>query len=60
MKYKSYLGDGVYAAVDERGIVLTTEDGLAADNTIILEPDVYRAFMQWVARVRKSRDVETP
>ena len=34
---KRYLGDGVYCDRDERGIVLTTEDGISATNTIVLE-----------------------
>ena len=35
---KRYLGDSVYLDFDGYHIVLTTENGYGADNTIILEP----------------------
>lgn len=36
-KTKEYLGDGVYAEIDEdAGIKLTTEDGINVTNTIYL------------------------
>ena len=42
---KRYLGDGVYADFDpQRGIVLTTEDGVSVTNTIVLETEVYIAL----------------
>ena len=48
---KEYLGDGVYVALDDsRGFILTTENGIGATNTIILEPDVYEALEVWVRR----------
>src|SRR5215471_12140839 len=47
---KSYLGDAVYAAVDEWGrLVLTTEDGTEAYNTIVLEPEVLDALEHYIA-----------
>lgn len=48
MTIKTYLGDGVYVAVDARGVVLTTEDGIAVTNTIVLEPEVYERFRQFI------------
>lgn len=45
---KIYLGDGVYAEFDGYGIWLTTENGLSRDNTIYLEPEVYRALVSFV------------
>jgi hypothetical protein len=52
---KSYLGDAVYADVDEFGrIVLTTENGIYATNTIVLEPEVYAALLVWVDRLRSA------
>lgn len=52
MKDKIYLGDGVYAAYDEQTqqVVLTTEDGYSATNTIYLEHFVVEAFMAWVVK----------
>jgi hypothetical protein len=38
---KVYLGDSVYAEIDNLGrLVLTTENGFGPSNTIILEPEV--------------------
>ena len=47
---KEYLGDGVYVDVEGAMIVLTTEDGIKATNTIYLEPEVYDALTQWARR----------
>lgn len=48
---KSYLGDGVYVALDYDGasIVLTTEDGLRATNRVYLEPNVMAELLRWYA-----------
>lgn len=43
---KQYLGDAVYYDVDNFGdVVLTTENGVSATNTIVLEPRVISAFL---------------
>lgn len=48
---KKYLGDAVYADVDDVGaLVLTTEDGIRATNRIVLEPEVLAALFQYVTR----------
>lgn len=50
MNNPAYLGDGVYAHVDDYGcVVLTTghHDPAIADNTIVFEPEVLRAFDNW-------------
>jgi hypothetical protein len=52
---KRYLGDGVYVDVDERGIVLTTENGICATNTIVLEPEVMAALEQYLKALRTGR-----
>lgn len=36
---KAYLGDGAYAAVDERGFVLTAENGIEATDTVVICDD---------------------
>lgn len=47
---KIYLGDGVYGEMDGYGnVILTTEDGIRATNTIHLEPEVLRALMAWLS-----------
>ncbi len=49
---KIYLGDAVYAEVDELGdLVLTTEDGIRATNRIVLEPSVLIALQRYVEAV---------
>jgi hypothetical protein len=49
---KDYLGDGVYVDVyvDGESILLTTENGIEVQNSIVLEPAVYNALLRWVAR----------
>jgi hypothetical protein len=46
--FKRYLGDGVYADLDSCGLVLTAENGLYATDTIVLEPDVLAALIQYI------------
>jgi hypothetical protein len=43
---KIYLGDAVYADWDDAtlSVTLTTEDGIRATNTIVLEPEVLDAL----------------
>jgi len=48
---KAYLGDAVYAQVVDERIVLTTEDGFCATNTIVLEPEVWLALKEFVEPV---------
>lgn len=44
---KQYLGDAVYCEPDGHGgVILTTEDGYRATNTIYLEPEVIRRLLQ--------------
>jgi hypothetical protein len=48
--HKEYLGDAVYAAQDDYGLVLTTENGISATNTIVLEPEVLEALLAYLKR----------
>jgi hypothetical protein len=34
---KQYLGDGVYLTVNAHEIILTTENGIIATNTVVME-----------------------
>lgn len=45
-----YLGDGVYADVEEGMIRLTAEDGVGAQHTIYLEMDVVSALLEWIIK----------
>jgi hypothetical protein len=49
---KDYLGDGVYVMVlDQMGTIeLTTENGIEATNTIVIEPNVLRTLMKYLKR----------
>jgi hypothetical protein len=49
---KLYLGDGVYVDFDGYALVLTTENGLAVNDRIVLEPEVYAALLEYVARLK--------
>ena len=50
---KEYLGDAVYADVDEHGtIILTTEDGQEELNCIYLEDAVINALLRYIKRVQ--------
>jgi hypothetical protein len=57
---KTYLGDSVYAENDGFGIILTTENGFGATNTIYLEPQVYQALLDYMAKcVQQTMNHET-
>lgn len=45
---KVYLGDGAYASVDDRGLVLTAEDGIQATDTVVLDDDGVRALLHFI------------
>lgn len=48
---KDYLGDSVYAEISpDRELILTTENGMGASNTIILETQVISAMIQYLYR----------
>jgi hypothetical protein len=50
MRSPSYLGDGVYAAIDSTGsVVLTLRPGLEVKATILLDKDVWEALLTWAA-----------
>lgn len=58
MTKRYYLGDAVYVDHDERGLVLTTENGIEATNTIVLEPEVWAALVQYVRPLEGTETVE--
>ena len=51
---RQYLGDGVYADLDDAGIVLTAEDGTRVTDRIVLEPDVWTALMRYVDALQRA------
>jgi hypothetical protein len=51
---KTYLGDAVYADVENGQLILTTENGYEATNRIVLEPEVLRHLLDYVERLKSS------
>lgn len=46
---KTYLGDTVYAEIDDEDcVILTTEDDIETTNQIVLEPEVFNALVNYV------------
>lgn len=50
--HAEYLGDAVYASFDGYHIWLTTGDG--NDQRVALEPSVFRALVEYEARLRRK------
>jgi hypothetical protein len=52
---KIYIGDSVYVDDSDGRLTLTTENGYPDDprNRIVLEPEVYRALVNYVERHRE-------
>ena len=62
--HKDYLGDGVYAEVEQGMVRLSTNNGYGDHAVIFLEPEVFAALTRWWERVRrleqqKQKDNET-
>ncbi len=51
---KTYLGDGVYAEIENGMVKLTTENGVRTTNTIYLDSDVYNSLTRWMARLNSE------
>lgn len=56
MSGKTYLGDSVYAEMDNGMIKLTTENGFGPNNTIYLEPEVYQNLVEWVVFAVRAKE----
>lgn len=54
---KTYLGDGAYVEFDGWGWKITTEDGVRATNTIYFEPEVLKAFDEFVDKTLRRKRV---
>jgi len=54
-EFKTYLGDSVYADIEQGIIRLTTENGYGGTcNEIYLEPQVFLALIGWFEGVKKA------
>ena len=56
---KHCLGDSVYVDHDTRGLILTTENGYGATNTVILEPEVFLRLLEYLG-IPPSRGIHDP
>lgn len=58
MTTKRYLGDSVYVDFDRwavgGAIILTTENGFGASNTIVMEPEVVKAFERYLEALKTA------
>lgn len=53
---KNYLGDSVYAEFDGYDVILTTENGVQISNTIVLEPNIIHALVEFISRCKNVRE----
>lgn len=48
-KFRTYLGDGLYADFDGFQIALSAENGICATDTVYLDPSTLASFDRWRA-----------
>ena len=51
----TYIGDSVYVDFDSRGLILTTNNGYGATNTIYLVSEVYELLVAYVKSLVDKR-----
>lgn len=51
---KEYLGDSVYIEFDAWAFVLTTENGNGPRNTIVLDPEVTSAMLDYIHKCNEG------
>jgi len=47
-----YLGDSVYAGLDEGCVALYLDNGFGPTAVIVLEPEVLKLFQEWLERIK--------
>lgn len=45
---KTYLGDGAYAEFDGYSVELTTSNGIATTNRVVLEPELVATLLRFL------------
>ena len=56
-KMAQYIGDGAYAAINDGDtLVLTTENGISAQNTIYIDAEIYPILENFIKRVRETNE----
>lgn len=61
--HKEYLGDSVYAEIENGMVKLTTENGFGPSNEIFLEPEVINAlnrYVEWVKSLTSPPEPSQP
>jgi len=53
---KSYVGDSIYIEDKGHAIVLTTDNGEGASNTIIIEPEQWFVLIKHMERIQNHRE----
>lgn len=51
---KRYIGDAVYVDHDGFAVVITTENGIEATNTVYMEPSVLKQFEAYLADLKQA------
>jgi hypothetical protein len=51
---KAYLGDGVYASIENGMLKLETSNGEHITNTIWLEPSVLDSLLSYIRTIKRS------
>lgn len=52
---KQYIGDGIYADIQNGELILTTEDGISVQNTVVLGPDEWESLCLYMERVMSTQ-----
>ena len=52
---KDYIGDSVYAEWDGGALILTTDNGLGASNTIVMDPETLLALQRFLERALSDK-----
>lgn len=53
---KQYIGDGAYVDYDGFALILTTENGISIQNTVVLEPEVWESLKRYVESLMPERE----
>lgn len=51
---KRYIGDSIYVDYDGWSYIVTTENGISTQNTIVFEPEYMQALFDYVEKIKKE------
>lgn len=55
MKYREYLGDGLYADFDGYQIMLVASNGIQDTDVVYLDPDVLKKFYRYAEMIEQLK-----